>query len=367
MPESRHPALVPSRRDSGRTWFLIILTNDERERYKRRGVSERTAMKSGGFLLTVFFCCSIACFNVGVHAAKDNLPRLPGAALLTGYSSNLSITTPGRTLDLTEAGKDTGCLSMSLDGTAVAACRSSGSKPEEDVISVFSVGSRRWTDYIVVPVSSTGGIAISPDGSRLAFVAQEGPRAPFRIHIADLKTKTETVGPEIGPFHWGLHASWSPDGRRIAFDLNLNRSPSNTIPMIPTLRPGIHILDLETGRISKIADGWSPAWSPSGEWIAFLCYSPDKENIGLGASRPNANQACLVHPDGTGLKSLVTVKIDDPLMDAPVWSPGSKSILLSKALDDLITKDIYLLDLSTLKMAKKFKGTPPVFGWAEAK
>jgi Tol biopolymer transport system component len=310
--------------------------------------------------------CVFAWFSADVQATKDNLPRLPGAALLAGYSSNLSITAPRGVLNLSEAGKDAGCLSMSLDGKFVVACRKSDPASYAETISVYAADSKSWTDYIVLPGPS-GGFAISPDGSRLAFAAQEGPSTPFRIHVADLKTRTETLGPEIGPFHWGLHATWSPDGRRIAFDIDLNRTPESMIPRIPTLRPAIHVLDLDTGRITKIADGWAPAWAPSGELIAFLHYSEDKENVGLGTSRPNANQACLVHPDGTGFKIVATVRIDDPFMDSPVWSPDSKSILLSKTRDDLITRDIFLLDLAALKMTKIFKGTLPVYGWAEAK
>jgi Tol biopolymer transport system component len=51
-----------------------------------------------------------------------------------------------------------------------------------------------------------------------------------------------------------------------------------------------------------------------------------------------------------------------------VWSPDSKTILLNEIRDELKgTKDIYLLDLATQKMTRKFKDVPPVFGWAEAK
>jgi Tol biopolymer transport system component len=53
---------------------------------------------------------------------------------------------------------------------------------------------------------------------------------------------------------------------------------------------------------------------------------------------------------------------------APVWSPDSRTLLINKWHDeDKATMDIYLLDLATLKMSKKFGNTPPVFAWVAAK
>lgn len=79
----------------------------------------------------------------------------------------------------------------------------------------------------------------------------------------------------------------------------------------------------------------------------------------------------MIHPDGTGFKVLATRsgnKFFDLFMEAAVWSPDSKTILLNKLHDaDKFTFDIYLLDLATLKMAKKFRAAPPVYGWAAAK
>jgi dipeptidyl aminopeptidase/acylaminoacyl peptidase len=297
-------------------------------------------------------------------AKKDNLPRLPGALLLTGYLPHLFITAPDKTLDLQENSDDSiGRPSMSLGGEFVAAYRSLG----RDVISTYSINSRKWTDYRAG--SEVGGaLAVSPDGSTLAFAAKEGSTGAYRLHLIDLKTKTQTIGLVLGKHYLGTTISWSPDGRRIAFDMDVNRSPADMAPMIPRLRPAIHVLDLETGKISMIADGRAPDWSPSGEWIAYLHYSADKENRGLAASLPNANQVCVVRPDGTSSKVLVTLTGDKLFAYAPVWSPDSKSILLNKVHDELkFTMDIYLLDLATLKMTRKFKDAPAIYGWAEAK
>jgi Tol biopolymer transport system component len=326
-------------------------------------IFEKQFMRSRNCALLLFVACALLSPRFVAQTMKDDFPRLPGAVLLTGHLPNLVITTPRETLELRESNDQAiGNPSMSLNGEVVAAIRFS----DRVVISTYSVASKKWTDYRDMPEPG-GGLAISPDGFRLAFAIREKVGAPFRLHLMDLKTKAETVGPDLGGYG-DIRFSWSPDGRRIAFDMDVNRSPANTVPMIPTLRPAIHVLDLETGKISKIADGRAPAWSPSGEWIAYLNYSANKENPRLGSSLPNSNQACLMHPDGTGFKVLVTLPGDNLFTEAPVWSPDSKSILLNRVRDDLkSTIDIYVHDLSTLKVTKNFKDAPPVYGWAEAK
>jgi hypothetical protein len=53
---------------------------------------------------------------------------------------------------------------------------------------------------------------------------------------------------------------------------------------------------------------------------------------------------------------------------SPVWSPDSGALLLNELANaETFTFDIHLLDLSTLKLTRKFKNTMPVYGWAEAR
>jgi Tol biopolymer transport system component len=159
--------------------------------------------------------------------------------------------------------------------------------------------------------------------------------------------------------------SWSPDGRRIAFDREVERSTDDG-KLIPPLR-AIYVLDVATGTVSKIADGTSPSWSASGEWIAFYDYSPGRDNVKKGWYAVNANRVSVVHPDGRGHRVLVTFKRDESLGVAPVWSPDPQSILLNRFHDyDKATMDIYLLNLGSLKLTKIFGNTVPIFAWAIA-
>jgi Tol biopolymer transport system component len=112
----------------------------------------------------------------------------------------------------------------------------------------------------------------------------------------------------------------------------------------------------------------SPSWSPSGEWIAFYDYQSGRDDVKKGWYADNANRVSVIHPDGTGHKVLATFKPDESLSVPPVWSPGSQSILVNKSHDsDKGTMDIYLLDIVTQQLAKKFGNVPPVYAWAAAK
>jgi len=229
------------------------------------------------------------------------------------------------------------------------------------VVATYSVPDEKWTEYKDLETLG-GSVAISPDGSKLACLMRKAVDAPAHLHILDLKTGKVTFGPELWEYD-GTKMSWSPDARRIAFVMDVNRTPDKGIP---TLRPAIHVLDVETGKVVRVTDGRAPAWSPSGEWIAYLDSSPD-EDPRPGSSAPIAHLVKLVHPDGTEARVLLNLRRDEMLKVAPVWSPDSKTILLNRFRDELkATMDIYTLDLGTLRLTRKFKDSPPVYAWIEA-
>lgn len=323
-----------------------------------------------GACVQLVLALSLLCFTTSVEAKKDNLPRLPGATLLVGYPSDtLIVTTGDSTLKLqTEGGDRYVTPSMSADGHLIASAHvTDNASPVPRVrpllaVSVYSIIDKRWKDYANLEILG-GTVAISPDGSRLACFTRSTDEVPSRLQFLDLKTRMVSIGPESTKN--ASHTTWSPDGRRVAFDTELARSADGKA--IPPLR-AIYVLDVENGTASKLADGTSPSWSPSGEWIAFYDYSPGRDDVKKGWYAANANRVSIVRPDGKDYKTLVTFHGDESLNVQSVWSPDSKSILLNRARDgEKATMDIYLLDIATLKLTRKFKNTPPVYAWVEAK
>jgi Tol biopolymer transport system component len=296
--------------------------------------------------------------------------RLPGATLLVGYPPDiLMITTGDRTLKLqTEGGDWYVTPSMSADGSLIASAHvTDNASPVPRVrpllaVGVYSTIDKRWKDYANLEIQG-GSVAISPDGSRLACFTPSTDEVPSHLQFLDVKTGAVRIGPESTKD--AGHITWSPDGRRVAFDTELARSADGKA--IPPLR-AIYVLDVENGTASKLADGTSPSWSPSGEWIAFYDYSPGRDDVNKGWYAVNANRISIVRPDGRDYKTLVTFHSDESLNVQSVWSPDSQSILVNKAHDyDKGTMDIYLLNPATLELTRKFKNTPPVFAWVAAK
>jgi Tol biopolymer transport system component len=285
-------------------------------------------------------------------------PHLPGATLLTGDDCCLALTTLNETHFLPTGKKsawgEPGDYvdlhgTLSADGSLVAATglvQGQLEGADTFLFLVYSAKEGTWRQYGYHHCRSTP--AISPDNSKLAFAisSSERPHSVF-IHFIDIKTGAETEGPPVGSDPM-IHLSWSPDGTRIVFDT----SKWKPYPVDRWTDNSVEVLDLADGRITKIADGRYPSWSPSGEWIAFLDASEDQ-------------RAWLVHPDGSGKKLLTELSWGGDFWGQPVWSPDSRRVLLNQPWNpDKGTVAIHVVDLSTYKRKRLFKDKVEVDGWA---
>lgn len=295
----------------------------------------------------------------------EKLPRLAGATLLTEYPpGNLSVTTGNTTSTLTTGGGYWFAMpSMSADGRLVAAARtvtpvpSLPRGPQPSLVRTYSTMDKEWTETKLEVMFHS--VALSPDGLKLACVSRGTRESPSRLQFMDLRDGTVKSGPEVRIEVGMIYLSWSANGRRIAF----NQSGSD-----PFLND-VHLLDVEVGTSSKLAKGLSPAWSPSGDWIAFFDYEPGRDDVKHGWYAANANRISMIRPDGTDYRTLVTLGKDESLVMAPVWSPDSKTLLINRFRYRLIAHDnvnIDILDLATGKLRKKFRNIPPVFAWIKA-
>lgn len=321
-------------------------------------------MHRSPILLAALIAFQSVSLGTPLEAQKQRLPRMPEAALLLGWPSDqLTVTTGDHTSTLPrKANSWMISPSISADGRVIASALP-GSDYELSrsehwfTVGTYSVADNRWTEYPELELSH-GAVSISPDGTKLACVARTGPNGPSLFRILDINTRKLTEGQP--PSQKSDNAiTWSPDSRRVAFSADVEM-PSDEPPV-----PKVFVMDVETGRVSLITNGWGPSWSPSGEWLAYFSWAAHERDKHGWWSFTGAKGVTLMHPDGSN--SVFVHKFDWPMNIRPIWSPDSKELLLTSFPDDLTGKfDTFKLDIATRRLTKQFRHPPLIFGWTGA-
>jgi len=106
--------------------------------------------------------------------------------------------------------------------------------------------------------------AWSPDGTRLAYTRRNPVTGRAEIWIKTIEGDPPAPVSD-SPLCPGLFPAWSPSGEEIAFQIERERTPDLF---------GIWIVSLADGAKTPLVEGKAfgaanPAWSPDGRWIAF--------------------------------------------------------------------------------------------------
>ncbi|MEO2003237.1 MAG: hypothetical protein ABGY41_03985 [Candidatus Poribacteria bacterium] len=134
-------------------------------------------------------------------------------------------------------------------------------RADDDDVTVYDVATETHTNLTNHP-SIDAAPSWSGDGSHIAFVSNRTGRwdiYTMRADGADLRRRTHTLRGEGG-------TAWSPDGRYIAYGLNIDR-PKEITP--------IAVVDLRTGDERSVTTGegahdTSISWFPDSERILFI-------------------------------------------------------------------------------------------------
>ena len=146
--------------------------------------------------------------------------------------------------------------------------------------------------------------AVSPNGQWLAYASTKKRDSDIFVMNLDTEEKiqlTKKRSAELSP-------TWSPDGRELAFTSDR------------TGQPQIYIMRADGTKVRRLTYGGynaAPAWSPRGDWIAYVCRIP-----GYGL------KVCRISVDG---KRRVRVTSGPPseIDDSPSWAPDGRHLVFS--------------------------------------
>src|ERR671937_1035966 len=194
---------------------------------------------------------------------------------------------------------------------AIAALPGAGATKAPPGHIAFSMGGLGHADIYAVKADGSGLVRLtddqaadfdpswSPDGRRIAYRHEDERSGQIYVMNADGSRQlnlTRRRGLDYSP-------AWSPDGRRIAF--GSVRAGKATIWVMRPDGSGRR-------RLSRVY-GEYPAWSPDGRKIAF-------DHISVGSTNWDI---WVMNADGSGARPLIASAASE---QGPAWSPDGKTI-----------------------------------------
>lgn len=236
-----------------------------------------------------------------------------GSMLLVGSSSSIEVmNADGSERRDVMRGVGLGGPVWSPDGHRIAAASAVQGFTQIFVVDIDGGSPEQVTHGLVY----AGNPAWSHDGKWLAFAGARTTIAEQALFVVAADgTGLRQVGPEA-PDGLSLGtAAWSPDDRSIAFEVGSNDVKEWHIDMVAADGTAFRPL-LPAG-----LEGFAPAWSPSGVWIAFTGWPVGGQSGDL----------YIIRPDGTDPRKLaVDVSSDHP------WSPDGAFIAFAHQLAETI-------------------------------
>ena len=146
-----------------------------------------------------------------------------------------------------------------------------------------------------------------------------GPGARSIVNIGELGENSYITG---------LPLAWSPDGRRIAFFVGVDRSGSGD-------QRGLYTVGVDGSGLKKIAERTgAPAWSPDGSRIAFANWELSRRRDSLDYTVKSLNT---IAPDGSDLREIISFPRGRfnwgggfSVPSGASWSPDGSGIIFGK-------------------------------------
>ena len=192
----------------------------------------------------------------------------------------------------------------------------------------------------------------SPDGKRIAFDSNRDGRFNWEIYVMDAdggNVQRLTNNPDPNGHPDDRYPSWSPDGKRIVFSARREGHVVHNLDITYE----IYVMDADGQNEQRLTENrnndWYPSWSPDGQRIAFA--SDRKGDLGNFDIH-------VMDADGGNQQKLTNHRAWD---SSPSWSPNGKRIVFRSKRDG--NWEIYVMDadggnLQNLTNNRHFDASP---------
>lgn len=199
-------------------------------------------------------------------------------------------------------------------------------------------------------------IGWSPDSGRIAFHAGLGmaQSRPYRIVISDPNGEYFYTIPSQDYPGEAIYASWSPDGRWLAFVLTNFQSAG--ISGLYVMEVGENLGDPLGEPILVFLgnnDILFPDWSPDGRQITFAYNQPISRPGNAPFSQSQTDEIYAINSDGTDLRQITQSPPGTRNMH-PVWLPDGSGVMFASDRAGRLTFQ------PTVAISSSSSGAPPV-------
>lgn len=229
--------------------------------------------------------------------------------------------------------------SLSRDGRRIAYVRPSGPALEESIV-LFDLQANTYRDLLQWP-SRIWGLAWSPDGTEIAFIAdQNSLTGLFLLRVADGSVTEWAIKPEIST---DVAPSWSPDGQAVALQRDVGTDAE------------IVILHRGSSRARRLVEGRFPSWSPHGDAIGFMDLE-GRRSLSIPAT------------GGVARELFSPPKFTQELVAQLVWSPEGDQLVFHRSHGLKGTsRVIFLVEAGTGKRRRIYTGDAlEILAWRSA-